>query len=1135
MPSVVELAYQLVRRRASAARTAAADPPELDEQQRRVVEHPGGPLLVLAGPGTGKTTTIVESVVDRIEARGVDPERVLVLTFSRKAAVELRERITARTARTTREPLALTFHSYAYALLRRESVLAGDGVAHLPRLLSGPEHLLEVRRLLAGEAEDDTGDDTGDDAKDGAGPWPPRLRPALRTRGFAEELRDFLLRAGERGLDAAGLIRLGRRHDRDDWVAAGRFLRRYADRFAVDPVPAYDYGELIRAAAAWLEWGDVRRRERAARQVVFVDEYQDTDPAQERLLAALAGDGHDLVAVGDPDQSIYGFRGADVRGISAFPRRFRTADGDEAPVVELGTSRRGGTDLLEASRRVARRLPAAPGGNRHRVLAPADGVPAGECRILVADSASQEAALVADALRRAHLVDDVPWSRMAVLVRSAVRQVPALRRALAAAGVPAVVAGDEVPLAGEPGIRPLLALLRCALRPETLDEATAEELLCGPLGGTDALGVRRLRRALRAIDDAGLRVAPPPAAGDHAETSHRSGAGEPDAGTDPPGDGSAPSRPGAEDPASPGGLIVGALWDSRQLILVRQEIREPADRIADLLRTVRTRVEAGGNAEEVLWETWRRCGLAERWLAANAAGGERGAAADRDLDAAVALFEAAARFVDRLPHAGPEVFFDDIAAQEIPGDTLAEQSPTGDAVRVLTAHRAKGLEWDVVCVAGVQEGAWPDLRTRGSLLGTDAMVEFSAGDGTDGGDVAAGGGETPAAASLPASLTSKLLDEERRLFYVAVTRARRRLVVTAAGGEDGEERPSRFLDELVPGSTEARPLRGGFRWLSLPALVADLRAVVVDSQQPAPLRRIAARRLAGLASAGVRGAHPRAWYALTTLSDDSPLLPERATVRVSPSQVEGFQTCGLRWLLESAVGARSAEPVTHLGSLIHALAALADAVEGSDLAGMGRDDLVRRLDEAMTELDFGSPWFNRRQREWAEQMLDRFLAWRDDSGRELVSVEAPFDVRLDRVRVVGQVDRVERDDRGRAVVVDLKTGSSRPADDEVPRLPQLGVYQLAILLDGFKNLGLTDPGGAELVQLGRAGFTRKARIQPQLPLSEDDDPTWARELIRDVGSGMAGSTFAARMNDGCRHCPVRSCCPVHDEGGQVTP
>ena len=110
--------------------------------------------------------------------------------------------------------------------------------------------------------------------------------------------------------------------------------------------------------------------------------------------------------------------------------------------------------------------------------------------------------MIADMLRRGHLLDGVRWSAMAVLVRSAVRQVPLLRRALAMAGVPAVVAGDELPLSEEPGARPLLLLLRCALQPGVLDEEAAAELLTGPLGGTDALGLRRLRRSLRAVADA---------------------------------------------------------------------------------------------------------------------------------------------------------------------------------------------------------------------------------------------------------------------------------------------------------------------------------------------------------------------------------------------------------------------------------------------------------------------------------------------------------------------------------------------------------------------------------------------------------------------------------------------------------
>jgi superfamily I DNA/RNA helicase/RecB family exonuclease len=1066
-------AYRLLRRPATAAR-----PPRLDEAQRAVVTHAGGPLLVLAGPGTGKTTAIVEAVVDRITARGIDPERVLVLTFSRKAAEELRERITMRLRRTTREPLALTFHSYAYALVRREFVLAGDVP---PTLLSGPEQLLEVRRMLRGEA---------------AGPtryWPEPLRPALGTRGFATQLRDFLLRGAERGLDGRALARLGRARGRDDWMAAGGFLDRYAARFDLAPVPAYDYAEIVRIAARLLGRSAIRDRERKAYDVVLVDEYQDTDPAQEALLHALAGDGRDLIAVGDPDQSIYAFRGADTRAMTRFTDAFRTPDDHPAEVIALRTCRRSGPVLLAASRRVARRLPAAPGpraqpaeaARGHRELVPvADAVP-GRVRVIIASSPSQEAAVIADILRRGHLMDGVAWSAMAVLVRSAVRQVPLLRRALATAGVPAVVAGDEVPLSEEPGARPLLLLLRCALQPGTLDEEAAAELLTGPLGGTDALGLRRLRRSLRAVADA--------------------------AGQQLPGD-----------------PLAGALREPRELTLIGGPAADAARRVARLLAVAGQCAVAGGTAHDVLWAVWQASGLDRAWQAASAAGGARGAVADRDLDAVVALFDAAARFATRLPPGLPRLFLDSLSGQEISGDTLAEHTPEGDAVRILTAHRAKGLEWDLVVVAGVQEGTWPDLRMRSSLLGMDEMI-----DAVDAGSGAAGlGGRGPGGTGqgddvAAAALASKLLDEERRLFYVAVTRARRALVVTAAGSQDGEERPSRFLAELAGEDIEIEQVAGSEpRWLSLPALTAELRRAATDGARPMPVREAAAAQLGRLAAAGVRGAHPRQWYALTEVSDLGPATSE--VTALSPSQVESFSKCGLRWLLESAAGAGSQDVARHFGIVIHAAAVLA-AEDTADA------DIGERIDQIWHHLDFGSAWYSEKQRERAHTMVRKFLDWHHANPRRLVEVERDLKVRIGQVEIRGRVDRLEQDRDGSAIVVDLKTGSARPDDSELDRNPQLGVYQLAVLLGAFERLGLVEPGGAELVQVGNAGLSAKVRVQRQRALSDDPDPGWAASLVETVAAGMAGPVFQATVNPGCRVCPVKSCCPAHPDGEQVTP
>ncbi|ADG89672.1 DNA helicase [Thermobispora bispora] len=1068
--------YRLVRRGGVARRPA----PVLDPHQRAVVEHEGGPLLVLAGPGTGKTTTIVEAVVHRVERRGIAPERILVLTFSRKAAEELRERITARLQRTTRSPLAFTFHGYAYALLRRAAVLRGEPP---PRLLTAPERLLEIRRLLQGELED------------GARHWPAEMRELLKTRGFAQELLDFLSRAAERGLDGDALVRLGRERGRPDWEAAGRFFNRYHDRFDVDPVPTIDYPELIRTAAGLLRDEAARRRERDAYDAVLVDEYQDTDPAQELLLQQLAGDGRELIVVGDPDQSIYGFRGADPGAIMRFPERFRTRDGRPAPVVALRECRRFGEALLAASRRVAARLPAAPaptvapagdpGG--HRDLVPADGLEPGEVRVLIAGSASQEAAVVADVLRRAHLIDGVPWRRMAVLVRTAVRQVPLLRRALSAAGVPVAVAGDELPLVQEPGARPLITLLRVAVNPAALDIGTAEELLTGPLGGTDVIGVRRLRRALRA-----------------AEQEAAAAAAEAD------GQATLPFTPRSSDE-----LLIAALRDPRELSGVEPHIAAPAERVARLLAIAREGVRRHRPAEDVLWDIWQASGLAERWTAESLAGGTRGAQADRDLDGVVALFDHAARFTDRLPKAGVEVFLDDLLHREIAGDTLAEAAPEGDAVRILTAHRAKGLEWDVVVVAGVQEGIWPDLRLRGSLLGVDELVELT--------DRSMPEGDRAAAAAL----TSRLLDEERRLFYVAVTRARRRLVVTAVGGADTEERPSRFLTELLPAGAEPAAVDDRMRWLSLPALVADLRAAVCDPKRPEPVRRAAAAHLARLARAGVPGAAPGEWYALTELSDDRPLTWPDGAVRVSPSAVERFTECALRWLLETAVGTGNGGPNQHVGVVVHAIAAL--AAEGGD-----ETDLVRRLDDVWDRFDFGGAWFNRKQREAAVGMIERFARWQRERVRELVAVEEPFTARVGPgVLITGRVDRLERDRQGRPVIVDIKTGSGKPKNDEIDRHPQLGVYQLAALLGAFERHGLArSPGGASLLHVGKAA-ERGAVEQTQRALADDPDPGWAERLVTTVARGMAGSVFTATANDGCRTCAAKIVCPINDQGRQV--
>jgi superfamily I DNA/RNA helicase len=1041
--------YRLLRGAAPPARVVSPD-----DEQRRVIEHDGGPLLVLAGPGTGKTATLVEAVVNRVVERTVDPESILILTFSRQAAVELRTRITGRLGRTSREPLARTFHSYAFGLLRQQALARGEPA---PRLLSGPEQDVVVRELLRGDL-----DDTG------GALWPAELRAAVGARGFADELRDLLLRAVERGVDANTLSAYGRRFDRPDWVAAAAFLQQYEDVTALSGSAAYDPAELIRAALEALA-GDpeLLARERQARRRIFVDEYQDTDPAQEELLRTLAVGADELVVVGDPDQAIYAFRGADPTGITRFCESFARRDGRSAPSVALRSSRRCGPELLRASRRIAARLP-GPAGHRDLRAASDSPLPPGTMDVRLLRSASEEATYIAHVLRSAHLRDGIPWREMAVLVRSTARSMSTLRRALAAAGAPVAVAPDELPLAQQPVVSALVLLVRVALGSVELDERAATALLTSAYGRADGLDLRRLRRELRAIDAAAA------------------------------GQSTAPS----------GALLVEALRDPAQLALGDERITAPARRIAALLEVARSAAgEPGASAEDVLWAVWSASGLAAEWEAASRSGGVAGAAADRDLDAIVALFEAAARHVDRLPAAGPGAFVDHLAGQQIPGDTLAPHAPFGDAVRILTAHAAKGLQWRLVVVASVQEGSWPDLRRRGSLLGSELLVDVVAGVDP----------RTPASAA-------PLLAEERRLFYVAVTRARERLVVTAVDSED--EQPSRFLDELDPRpSGEARAITPLPRVLALPALVAELRSVVTDRRTDQPRREAAASQLARLAAVGVPGADPDSWWGLAPLSDERPLRLDDEQVRVSPSAVLKFQRCELRWLLEHAGGADVRESAQSLGMVIHDLIAWST---GDDRPSPG--EVSARLDELLKVLDLGEGWVGRAEAERAHELLGKYLAWQSARGAEVVGAELEFEVRLGEHEVIaGRVDRVERDAHGRLVVIDFKTGKSAPAKDEVGRHPQLGAYQHAVEHGAFGESEVS--GGAALVQLGTG---KHANEQSQPPLRDDSDPGWAATMLGSVAAGMSGAAFRAVPSADCRVCPVRHSCPAVVEGRQIS-
>ncbi|MGH3516918.1 MAG: ATP-dependent helicase [Haloechinothrix sp.] len=1038
-------------------------------QARRVLDGTGF-LRVLGGPGTGKTSLLAETAACRILG-GADPEQVLVLTASRKAANTVRAEITRlltvqesdvpgdRPPRTVREPLVRTVHSYAFGVLRS---LAGRDGTPPPRLLSGPEQDAVVRELLAGDL------DTGADR------WPEQLRPALAVPGFAEELRDLLLRAAERGLGPEDLVRLGRRQRHREWVAAGQFWKQYeqvtllhgagGSALSAPSAPAMDAAELVSTALLTLfDDTDLLARERARIRCLLVDDAQHLDPLQLKLVR-LIGDAAGLfVLAGDPDQAAFSFRGAD-------PRLLADSDPDGTRTVVLSVSYRMGAAVHAGAARIAAGM---AGASAHRSAAPL-APDVGSVRVRRFPSASAEAGWIADQLRRAHLIDGIPWSEMAVLVRSAARTFPILQRALRSAGVPIAAAADELPLARHSAVRPLLTALRAAANPSLVDAEVAEQLLASPLGGADPLALRRLRRGLRRLEQA-----------------------------------SGGQRPSDE-------LLVEALRTGDRLVALADSEADALRRVADVLAAGRKALSRHCGAEQVLWELWHASGLQRRWLWLSERGGSLGRQADADLDAVVALFHAAGRYVDRLPHAGVTGFADYLLSHQIAGDSLAPVSARGDGVELLTAHGAAGREWTVVAVAGVQEGSWPDLRLRGSLLGVERMVDLLSGVDTDG-----------------VSAIAPILAEERRLFYLAASRTRSRLLVTAVQGED--EQPSRFLDDLdearveqdepgavVPRGTDERPL-------VLASLVGELRVAVCDSSGEPERRRRAARQLARLARAGVPGAHPDSWYGLTEPSTDAPLRAEDEVISVSPSTVDVLVRCPLRWLMERNGGSDPAQLAAVTGTLVHGLAQAA-------AGGATPEEIQLAIDGAWQQIDAGAPWFSRSERRRVERMVDNFLAWLRQSRGELAQdgVEADIEVRLPaaegqrEIRLRGRVDRLERDDQGRPVIVDLKTAKTAVSKADAQEHPQLAAYQLAASL--VTELGA---GGARLVYVAQANKATGAAERRQDPLDPPSVEHWL-EVVRSAASASVGPVYLARESSECGRCPAKPCCPLHPEGRQVT-
>ena len=367
-------------------------------------------------------------------------------------------------------------------------------------------------------------------------------------------------------------------------------------------------------------------------------------------------------------------------------------------------------------------------------------------------------------------------------------------------------------------------------------------------------------------------------------------------------------------------------------------------------------------------------------------------------------------------------FLATLRAQEIPADTLADRGVRGDAVRLLTAHRSKGLEWRLVVVAHVQEGAWPDLRRRDSLLQADRI-------GRDG--------------LLPPLTRAAMLAEERRLFYVAATRARQRLVVTAVQSPDDDgEQPSRFVARARARRADA-PRRAGragrCRWPAWSPSCAVPSPTPTSPSRCAtpPPRRLAAARRRPTCTAGRSRPRPTPHLVGAARADaarERPVRPGDEPLTLSASALEGLLTCPAQWFLQREAGGRGRQldqPGLRQGR---------PRARRADRQGRARR---RRRPDAAASTRSGAGWSSAprgpraREREAVADALAGSSPGTTDPARAPCVATEPrlrAEVTLPDgqvVRLHGYADRLELDEDGRVVVVDLKTGKYPPTGQPV--------------------------------------------------------------------------------------------------------
>ena len=990
------------------------------EEQLTAITAPLEPGLIVAGAGSGKTTVMAARVVWLVGTGQVAPERVVGLTFTNKAAAELAHRVSLMLRKaglhTDDEPRVSTYHSFAGRLVTDHGLRLG--LEPRSRLLADATRFQLAARVLRrrrAPLPDLTGTFTDLVGKLVAldGELSEHLVQPSELRAWDAEWAEQLELAiasydGQRGTKGhvatlqKVLVAARRRQQLAELVTDYRLAKRDLD--------AIDFGEQVAFAARLAEdVPEVGELERAQADVVLLDEYQDTSVAQRRLLVGLYGGGHPVTAVGDPCQAIYGWRGASVSNLDGFPVQFPRASGEPAHRYSLAVNQRSGGRLLRLANAVSAALRL-----RHDVvelLPPAAKATLGHVRVELHDSWATEVAWVAEEVRRAHDAG-TPWQEIAVLVRARKDFAP-LHAALTEAGVPVEVVGLGGLLA-LPEVADVVATL------EVVEEPTANaalvRLLTGPRWRLGPRDLAQLGRRGKALLHTGVGAP-------ESEVEALEKAVE---GVDPCDVVSlsdALEQPGSEGWSAEGLVRVRAL--AAELRLLRGHRDEPLlDLVHRVVEVIGLDVELAASPEAV---------------------------AARRRESLAAFLDVAAGFSDLDGETSLTSFLAFLRAADEHERGLDTSAPTGgDAVQLLTAHKAKGLEWDVVVVPNLTKKVFPSTDKRDSWA-TNAHVL----PGPLRGDAA----DQPV---LDLALTKEALTafederaadaerEERRLGYVAFTRARALLVGSGHWWGPTQVRkrgPSPFLEELrahaeaghgevlgwAPEPPEERnpalAERPSYEWPAPYEPEPFARRTAAASAVRAHLGALAE----GAALPEDEGLSPRERALMERLDREAALLLEeelaaRRAVRevglptsLSASQLVRLQADEDGFARELARPMpRPPAPAARRGTRFHAwvegLFEERPLLDPSELPGAEDDELGTDGELAVLQEAFlASPWAARRPH----------------------AVEAPFALPLAGRLLVGRIDAVYDLGGGLWRVVDWKTG--REAADPL----QLAVYRLA--------------------------------------------------------------------------------------------